>query len=334
MERIRKRTRLDTLVNQRRVVSPLSWSRWIYLGLVAALALFLGNYVVGDAVLLRADGIVLTDRHIFASTYPAKVSRVNVREGQQVQVGTALLEMESAEMLKDISDLAARTSDLSIRGAEIRNQRATISTLLPLAERHTRESATQIARLDSLNRQGLVSLQRMDQALGSDYEASSHLAELKAQSAALDEKLSLVVESNQRAAAALAQLEAFYDRGIVRATVDGVVGARVPVPGQVVKVGDELLQVNGRNAYILAYLPDIYLFNINPGERVSVSTGSHHITAEVESILTVADALPAEFQNMFRPRDRSRLIRIKLPDDHGFAVSQKVRVSGCIIGWC
>lgn len=209
MERIRKRTRLDTLVNQRRVVSPLSWSRWIYLGLVAALALFLGNYVVGDAVLLRADGIVLTDRHIFASTYPAKVSRVNVREGQQVQVGTALLEMESAEMLKDISDLAARTSDLSIREAEIRNQRATISTLLPLAERHTRESATQIARLDSLNRQGLVSLQRMDQALGSDYEASSHLAELKAQSAALDEKLSLVVESNQRAAAALAQLEAF-----------------------------------------------------------------------------------------------------------------------------
>jgi len=91
MQRIRKRTRLDTLVNQRRVVSPLSWSRWIYLGLVAALALFLGNYVVGDAVLLRADGIVLTDRHISASTYPAKVRRVNVREGQQVQVGTALL---------------------------------------------------------------------------------------------------------------------------------------------------------------------------------------------------------------------------------------------------
>jgi hypothetical protein len=57
---------------------------------------------------------------------------------QQVQVGTALLEMESAEMLKDISDLAARTSDLSIREAELRNRRATISTLLPLAERHPR----------------------------------------------------------------------------------------------------------------------------------------------------------------------------------------------------
>jgi hypothetical protein len=46
-------------------------------------------------------------------------------------------------------------------------------------------------------------------------------------------------------------------------------------------------------------------------------------------VLGVADALPAEFQNMFRPRDRSRLVRVVLDDPQPFAVSQKVRVSGC-----
>ena len=118
------------------------------------------------------------------------------------------------------------------------------------------------------------------------------------------------------------------------ATAEGTVGARVPVAGQVVKVGDELLQVNSGKAYIIAYMPDMYLFEVKSGDKVSIGGGSHRVAGEVESILTVADALPAEFQNMFRPRDRSRLIRVKLPDDHGFAVSQKIRVGGCIAGWC
>jgi hypothetical protein len=81
-------------------------------------------------------------------------------------------------------------------------------------------------------------------------------------------------------------------------------------------------------------MPDMYLFEVKSGDKVSIGGGSHRVAGEVESILTVADALPAEFQNMFRPRDRSRLIRVKLPDDRGFAVSQKIRVGGCVAGWC
>jgi len=37
---------------------------------------------------------------------------------------------------------------------------------------------------------------------------------------------------------------------------------------------------------------------------------------------------------MFRPRDRSRLVRISVPADHGLAILQKVRIGGCIVGWC
>ena len=46
----------------------------------------------------------------------------------------------------------------------------------------------------------------------------------------------------------------------------------------------------------------------------------------VEALLTVADALPPQFQNMFRPRDRSRLVRISVPAEHGLAILQKVIV--------
>lgn len=58
------------------------------------------------------------------------------------------------------------------------------------------------------------------------------------------------------------------------------------------------------------------------------------LIAIFEAILGVPDALPPELQNMFRPRDRSRLVSIGLPKDHGVAISQKVRVGGCILGWC
>ena len=333
MKRIRKRTRLDLLVNQKRA-APIAWGKQIYLALALMLGLGLANYAVGDAVILRADGIVLNDHYVVAATYAAKVKRVNVREGQKVRAGAGLIELESADMLKELAELSARASELSIRETQLRYRRNTVASLLPLAERHASESNAQMGRLDEISAKGLVSAQRIDQALNSEYGAASQLTELRAQSGALGDELSLVERSREKASAALAQLEDFYDSGSMRATADGSIGARVPVPGQVVKIGDELLQVNSGNSYIIAYLPDIYLFDVKAGDKVSVSAGSHRVTGEVETILTVADALPAEFQNMFRPRDRSRLMRVRLPDDHGFAVSQKIRVSGCMAGWC
>jgi multidrug resistance efflux pump len=335
MQHIRKRPRLDKLINQQRS-SKAAWGRRLYLALVCALALALANYFLGDAMILRADGILLTDRQIIAATYPAKVAAVRVKEGENVAKGAVLVELESADMLRDIADLSVRNADLSAREAQLRVSAANVQTLLPLAERNARQGAGAVARIDTLADRGLVSTQSMTQALASGYDTAAKLAELRGQSEVLTDELSHVEQSHARASEALAQLEGFYDRGAVRAVSAGTVGSHVPAIGQVAKFGDELLQVYGEKAYILAYLPDIYLFAISPGDKVEVSagTGSRSSVGAVEAILTVADALPPEFQNTFRPRDRSRLIRISLPPDNGFAISQKVRIGGCVFGWC
>jgi multidrug resistance efflux pump len=335
MKYIRKRPRLDTLLNQQRV-DKKPWGRRLYLLLLAGLSLALLNHFLGAAVVLRADGILLTDRQVVAATYPAKVVAVRVKEGDAVKEGEVLFELESADMLKDIADLAARNSDLVIHEAELRGRVATVAALLPLAERNARESKDAIARIDSLSGRALISMQDMNQALTAGYDTAVKLAELRAQSDMLGQQLSLLEQTHTRAGAALAQLEEFYDRGFVRAGARGVVGSRVPVVGQVAKFGDELLQVYGEHAYVLAYLPDIYLFAVKPGDRVEVTGGggSRAVPGVVDKILEVADALPPEFQNMFRPRDRSRLMRVSLPKAHGFAISQKVEVGGCIFGWC
>jgi multidrug resistance efflux pump len=335
MQRLRKRPRLDTLLNQQRAAT-VAWGRRIYLVLLALLALAVLNYLVGDAVLLRADGILLTDRQIVAATYPARVTTVQVKEGDAVAKGAVLLELESADMLKGIADLAVRNAELAVRGEQLRGRIATVAALLPLAERNARESREAVARFDTMSSRGLVSTLNMNQSLASAYDTAVKHAELHTQSETLDRELKLTEQVHRRAEEALSQLESFYDHGKVRALASGIAGPRVPVVGQVVKFGDDLMQIHGDQAYVLAYLPDIYLFGVAPGDRVSVGggAGARTVTGTVEALLSVADALPPEFQNMFRPRDRSRLVRISLSAGHGLAISQKVRVGGCVVGWC
>ena len=119
MQFIRKRPRLDALLNQQRA-NTLAWGRRFYIVLLAILGIGLVNYFIGDAVFLRADGILLTDRQIVAATFPAKVAAVHVKEGDVVAKGAVLVELQSAEMLKEIADLGLRNADLAVREEQLR----------------------------------------------------------------------------------------------------------------------------------------------------------------------------------------------------------------------
>ena len=334
MQRIRTRTRLDQLVSEQRA-SPIRWGKRIYLAILLGLGLLALNWAIGDTLVLRADGLVIADRSVAGATYPARVARVLVREGQRVAAGDVVVELESADMLRDIAQVSAQNADLAAREVQLRTRAATLGVLVPLAERHARESAGVVHKLDQMTGSGLVSSERLNQALGAEYEAASRLAGLRAEAALLANELPLVTRARERAGETLRQLEAFYDRGQIRAARDGTAGARVPSPGQVIKVGDELLQIHGDQTSILAYLPDIYLFALAPGDRVELVGGSARAQGVVEALLSVTDQLPPEFQSMFRPRDRSRLVRIRLTAGaEALAVSQKVQVRGCALGWC
>lgn len=333
MKRIRSRPRVDNLANQQRS-QPIRWGRRIYLGLIVLLGGVLVNFAIGDALILRAEGLVVSNRQIIAATYTGKVSLVYIQPGQKVSQGDVLFELESADMLKDIAQLATQNADLSQREAELGVRGATAKALLPLAERHARQAADASLAVESVKAQGLITLKRAGEAIGAEYETAARIADLQSQSSAIADQLPFIQSAHERARLALQQLEAFYDDGRVRAGQSGIVGANVPVQGQVVKFGELLAEIHGSETSILAYLPDNYMFAIKPGQMVEVASGLTSVEATTEAVLSVADSLPAEFQNMFRPRDRSRLLRIALPSTHSFAVSQKVTVGGCIVSWC
>lgn len=333
MKRLRKHPRIDTLGKQQRAGS-VRWGRLIYLSLVTAFAGSILYYLAGNTVVLSADGIVLKDRYAVDASYPAKVIEVFVKEGDKVEAGTPLLRLESFEMVKELADMAYRDGELAIREGQLRGRLGAIKTVMPLAERTARESTSTVARFDTVSAKGLISALSKGDALRGSLAASERVADLSSQQEATEIELGLVTRARQVSGGAMKQLGSIYDDGNVRATAAGEVGVKVPMPGQVVSFGDELMQINGGKAYILAYLPDQYLFGVEAGMAVNVSGSGKSVRGRVESVLGVADALPAEFQNMFRPRDRSRLVRVVLDDPQPFAVSQKVRVSGCALGLC
>ncbi|PSH68816.1 multidrug transporter [Phyllobacterium brassicacearum] len=333
MKYIRKRLRIDNLDRQQRSASG-RLGRSVYLAVLVAFALWLGNYLVGSMFILSADGIVLNQRFAVSASYPATITKVLVSEGDSVTEGMPLVELESFEMVKEIAELSVRTSELAVREGELRGKATTIMQLLPLAQRSARESNDAVARLDRVSARGLVLGERRDEALTANFQAAERYSGLTAQATVTENELRVVEKSRQGAADAVSKLEGIYNQGKIRAAASGVVGSKIPVPGQVVRLGDELLQINGGKSYLFAYLPEQYLFPITAGMKVEVSGGNNRTTGTIEKVLPIADALPAEFQNMLRPRDRSRLIRIALPENHPFAMTQKVVIRGCVAGWC
>ena len=333
MQRLRKRPRIDNLGAQQRAGSA-RWGRTIYLGLLAALGASLGYYLVGDMFVLSADGTVLKERHAIDAGYAAKITDVYVKQGESVQKGDPLLKLESFSMVKEIADMTLREGELALREGQLRSRLTQIRFLTPLAERSAKENSSTVARFDQVSSKGIVPATTRNGAVRDSLAASERLVELQSQGESTQAELELLARSRATSTAAMAQLHSIYDDGNVRATADGVIGARVPVAGKVVQFGENLTDINGGTSYVLAYLPDSYLFATKEGMAVTVTNGADSVTGRIESILGVADALPDEFQNMFRPRDRSRLMRIALDDETPFAISQKVWVTGCALGFC
>jgi multidrug resistance efflux pump len=308
--------------------------RLTYLALVV---LFLGSlayYLIGGMVVLSIDGTVLKDRYSVGASYPGKVVDVYVKEGDRVEVGTPLLRLESFEMVQELANFALRDSDLSIREGQLSGKLTAFEAVSPLAVRTARETMMTASQFDTVMSKGIVSSLSKDDALRNSLLAAERVAQMQSEKLSTENELKLLRQSRTIFREAIDKLNGIYDDGYLRAGVPGIVGAKVPIPGQIMKFGDELMQINGGRSYILAYLPDDYLFGISEGMPVNVKGGALAARGRIDAILTVADALPAEFQNMFRPRDRSRLARITLDDKNLFAVSQKVTISGCAFGYC
>ncbi|HOV03281.1 MAG TPA: HlyD family efflux transporter periplasmic adaptor subunit [Kaistiaceae bacterium] len=325
MRALRKRPRPDNLVSQQRKATN-SVGRIVYLGLVAALLVAVMNFLFGDMVFLRADGLVLRDRTSLAATYLAQVIDVEVKAGDAVREGEVVLRVQSGDMLERLAELSANRARIASQLVDFKVRLETSRQLVPLAGRREAETSRLIADFDSLSDRSLISSARYEEALLAQFDAQHDYVKLSTESSTLENELRVLEAAQADAEAALADLRSHYRDGVLTAPADGSVDADVPSPGDVFRPGDEILSVYSGEAYVLAYLPRRYLFDLEPGMPVEVSNGRLTAAGEIEAILPVTGAAPAEFQNTFRPTDRNQLARIRLIEAADFPLREKVTI--------
>lgn len=326
MRPLRKRIRPDNLPNDQRVARG-SLGRIIYLVL---LVIFVGavlNYFFGDYFLLRADGLVLRDHTVVATTYIARVEKVDVTEGQKVEKGEPLLQLQSTELLERIADLSAKQADLAAKATEFKIRADSVEQLLPLAERREKESEKVLKLFDGMAKEGFVRSVPYADALSANYDASKDRVTLASQARVLKDELSALDKARKDANNTFADLQALYADGLIRAPISGSIGTTVPYVGNVYRPGEPLLNIYWGEPYVLLFLPRRYLFSIDVGMELKITDGQHTEKGTVTQILPLTDALPKEFQNTFQPSDRNQLAKVKLPANSRFPLHQKVSIT-------
>ena len=329
---LRKRPRPDALKTEQRRITNRT-GRIVYLCLLLVMLAGGINFLFGDLVFLRADGLVLSNKTTISTTYVASVVSVEVKPGNVIQAGAPLLRLQSTDILERLADLSSRNASLAAKAAAFNVRSETIAKLLPLAERRERETARILKKFDELSHVKLVTAARYDDALRARFEAQRSLVRFKAEDRVLKEELAALRAAQADAEAALADLRAHYGKGIVRAPVSGAVGASAPSAGDVYNPGETILSIYSGEPYILAYLPRRYLFPILPGTRVKATSGRVSSTGVISEILPVTGALPKEFQNSFKPRDRGQLARILFDNPPPFPVHEKIEITGVGFGF-
>lgn len=326
MRKLRSRQRIDTHVNERRT-NKRSLGRWIYLAMLAAIGIGVADYVWGDFVILRANGLVLQERIDVEAQYVGRLDQMPLRIGQRVSEGDVLGVVSSVEISERLAELSLRIAELTRQALEKQEEMEIAQNLLPIAKTRVGEAREVKENIKQLSEKGLASAERVLAALTENNSAEEMMIRLEAQIAthpATDKALQPAIEQVRHA---FANLDRLYDNGILRAPVHGTIDSELPARGDVFLTGEKILSLYTGPKYVLAYLPPHNLFPVEVGEAVVLDSGQITLSGRVVEVLPVTDTLPVEFQNTFKPAERNQLARITIEDGRSFPLHTKVRVT-------
>ena len=323
---IRKRARPDTLKNQVRAGGQ-TFARRLYLYCVVAVFVVMGWAAVGHWFFLDAEGIVTKERIVIAPDYSARIVSLKVKPGDHLPAGAEIATLQSREITDQIAEFTSRRATILSREAQISGRVETIRKVLPDAVERRLRSVDTKNQIAKLNASGLTTGPRVQETQREFYEAQREESSLTTELAALVNEYTNITAARKDMDTALAQVQSSYNGGKVISPTDGIVGAKVPHLGQIVKSGDALVEVYRGEMFVLAYMPIGRFYSVSPHDSVRVSDGQHTYPGRVERIENVTDTLPPEFQVSFRSTDRQQIFRVVFDSPPPFAIQAKIRLS-------
>lgn len=309
MRRLRQRQRSEALPNE---VRPRRQTmiRCVYLASIALLALWLADMFLGGFLYLRSEGQVLAEPAVVALEFPVTVQAVTVSEGDRVAAGQIVAVVASRNVAESLASLSVALADQLVRLAELRIRSATVNAVIALAQTRQSVAIDTRRKYESLLTAGFLPLDKRSVAVENEFHSKEDLARLTAEQSTLTVQIADLTQAVVQANDAVGRLRSSFDGGLVRASIDGIVGRRMADNGAVLQPGQPLLVLYQDVRFVAAYMPTGGLFSPAPGDRVVASTGLQSFTGTITRIEPVAAVPPGEFRGAFAPTDRRQLFRI------------------------
>lgn len=232
------------------------------------------------------------------STIVGRVDSVEVREGDAVQAGQLLVQLEPAEQQAAVQQAQASLAQAEAQLANVRsNSRIGHQAQLAQAQAGLTQAEADWQRNQQLVAQGFLSQAALDDKRKALDVARAQLQAAQAQAAASANggaELQAAEAQVQQAQAALAAAQAKLQQTRIVAPSDGKVLLRDVEPGQIVQPGTSLLQLAlDGPTLIVAQVDERYLDQLREGQSATVVADafpSQRLAATVVSIAPGVDA--------------------------------------------
>ncbi len=313
--RLKKRPRLDALDNEIRARKG-SFGRWLYLGAITFFVLWLGDLFAGDLLYFKADGLVVRDRVVVATQFPASVEAVEVAEGDELINGDVVIQLRSQSVEENLAELSSDLAQLMTRSADMRVRASVIEAIEPVVDKNLSAAQSNRANAEASRTRSMFTVADRARLFEQELSSVQTKAQIAAERRAIANDLPTIEAAVKRADSALQRLAETYADGELQAPTDGVVGYLHVSPGSVVRAGEPLLEVFHGKPYVLASIPEGALYSLEPGDRVTVRLGFDRYAGHVAKIYPVTAELPPEFEDRFDQNKRAPMARIEFEPEH------------------
>lgn len=314
--RLKKRPRLDALDNEIRARKG-SLGRWLYLGAITMFVLWLGDLFAGDLLYFKADGLVVRDRVVVATQFPASVETVQVAEGDELNGGDSIIRLRSQSVEENLAELSSDLAQLMTRSADMRVRASVIEAIEPVVDKNLSAAQSNRANAEASRTRAMFTVTDRARLFEQELASVQTKAQIAAERRAIASDLPTIEAAVERADKALQRLAETYADGALLAPTDGVVGYLHVSPGSVVKAGEPLLEVFHGKPYVLATIPEGALYSLKPDDRVTIRLGFDRYAGRVARIYPVTAELPPEFEDRFNQHKRAPIARIEFDPDQG-----------------
>jgi HlyD family secretion protein len=245
-----------------------------------------------------------------ASRYPGRVVEIFVFEGDFVQAGQVLAQMQ-IDVLTAQRDEARAQQQQAITGvasaeAQARMRESELAAAQAIVVQRASEldnAKRRLARSQTLSREGATSIQQLDDDQAAVYNAQAALAaaeaQAKAAAAAIVASKSQVTGARaaiEAATATIARIDADIKDSQLKAPRDGRVQYRVAQPGEVLGAGGKVLNmVDLSDVYMTFFLPETVAGKVALGSEVRLvldAAPGSVVPARVSFVASVAQFTP------------------------------------------